>query len=43
LAAAVALVVGGAILSGGYLLAARRLRIGEVDEVVGPVLARLGR
>jgi putative peptidoglycan lipid II flippase len=38
-----ALVLGGAVLGGGYLLAARRLRIREVDEVVGPVLARLGR
>jgi putative peptidoglycan lipid II flippase len=39
----VALLVGGATIGTGYLLAARRLRVPEVDEVVGPVLARLGR
>ena len=38
-----ALVLGGAVLGGGYVLLARRLRVTEIDEVVGPVLARLGR
>jgi putative peptidoglycan lipid II flippase len=38
-----ALVVGGAALAGGYLLLARRLHVDEVDDVVAPVLARLGR
>jgi putative peptidoglycan lipid II flippase len=38
-----ALLVGAAVLGGGYLLVARRLRVTEVDDVVGPVLARLGR
>ena len=37
-----ALLVGAAILGGGYLLAAHRLRITELDDVVGPVLHRLG-
>ena len=39
----VTLVVGGLLLTAGYLLAARRLRVREVDEVIGPVLRRLGR
>ena len=43
LGSAVALALGGAVLGGGYLLLARRLRVPEVDEVVGPVLRRLGR
>jgi putative peptidoglycan lipid II flippase len=38
-----ALVAGGAVLGGGYLLLARRMRLTEVDDVVGPVLRRLGR
>jgi putative peptidoglycan lipid II flippase len=38
-----ALVTGAAALGGGYLLLARRLRVAEVDDVIGPVLARLGR
>ena len=38
-----ALAVGGTVLAGGFLLLARRLRVGELDEVIGPVLARLGR
>ena len=38
-----ALVLGGAVLGGGYVLLARRLRVTELDEVLGPVLARLGR
>ena len=37
-----ALVVGGVVLGVGYLLAARRMRVREVDEVAGPVLRRLG-
>ena len=36
-----ALVVGGAVLGLGYLLIARRMRVGELDEVLGPVLRRL--
>ena len=43
LAAAAALAVGGAVLAGGYLLLVRRLRVREVDEVLAPVLRRLGR
>jgi putative peptidoglycan lipid II flippase len=39
----VALCAGGAVIAAGYVLLARRLRIGVLDEVVGPVLARLGR
>jgi putative peptidoglycan lipid II flippase len=38
-----ALIVGGAIIGAGYVLIARRLGVGELDEVVGPVLARFGR
>ncbi len=38
-----ALAVGAAVLGAGYVAAARRLHIAELDEVVGPVLARLGR
>jgi putative peptidoglycan lipid II flippase len=38
-----ALLLGGALLGSGYLLLARRLRIGELDELAGPVLAKLGR
>jgi putative peptidoglycan lipid II flippase len=40
---AVALAVGTAVLGAGYVAIARRMRITELDEVVGPVLARLGR
>lgn len=36
-----ALAVGGSVLAVGYLLLARRMRITELDEVVGPVLRRL--
>jgi putative peptidoglycan lipid II flippase len=36
-----ALVVGGAVLAGGYVLLVRRLRVPEVDEVLSPVLRRL--
>jgi putative peptidoglycan lipid II flippase len=39
----VALVLGAGVLGTGYVLAARRLRVTELDEVVGPILARLGR
>ena len=42
LGAAVALALGGAVLGGGYVLLARRLRVPEVEEVARPVLARLG-
>jgi putative peptidoglycan lipid II flippase len=38
-----ALAVGGAVLAAGYVLAARRLAVPEVGEVLAPVLARLGR
>lgn len=37
-----ALVLGGALLAAGYVATARRLRVREVDEAVGPVLRRLG-
>ena len=43
LGAGAALVLGGGVLCLGYVLAARRLRITELDEVTGPLLARLGR
>jgi putative peptidoglycan lipid II flippase len=42
-AALVAVAAGGAVLGGGYLVLARRLRVAEVDELVGPVLRRLRR
>ncbi|MCW2571466.1 MAG: integral rane protein MviN [Frankiales bacterium] len=38
-----ALLLGGAILAVGYVAAARRLHVPEVDEVARPLLARLGR
>jgi putative peptidoglycan lipid II flippase len=38
-----ALVLGAAALGVGYVAIARRLSVPEVDEVLGPVLARLGR
>jgi putative peptidoglycan lipid II flippase len=41
--ALVGLVLGGAVLGAGYLVSARRLRVPEIDEVVTPLLARLGR
>jgi putative peptidoglycan lipid II flippase len=37
----VALVLGGGVLGAGYVLGARRLAVPEVDEVIGPVAARL--
>ncbi len=43
LGALLALVLGTTALGGGYVAIARRLRVPELDEVVGPVLARLGR
>ncbi|MFG1949653.1 murein biosynthesis integral membrane protein MurJ [Micromonospora sp. NPDC048830] len=43
LAAAVRLVVGGAVIGGTYLGLAMVLRIGEITEVVGMVRRRLGR
>jgi putative peptidoglycan lipid II flippase len=42
LGAGVSLVLGGAVLSIGYVLATRRLRVPEVGEVAGPVLRRVG-
>jgi putative peptidoglycan lipid II flippase len=36
-----ALVTGGSVLTVGYLLAARRMRLTEVDDVAAPVLRRL--
>ena len=42
-AALVVVVAGGAVLAGGYLLLTRRMRVQEVDEIVGPVLRRLRR
>jgi putative peptidoglycan lipid II flippase len=41
LGAAVAVAAGGAVLGIGYVLLVRRLRVGEVDEVLGPVLRRV--
>ncbi|WFE32891.1 murein biosynthesis integral membrane protein MurJ [Micromonospora sp. WMMD975] len=43
LAAAVQLVIGGAVIGGTYLGLAMLLRIGEITEVVGMVRRRLGR
>ncbi|SBT53269.1 murein biosynthesis integral membrane protein MurJ [Micromonospora narathiwatensis] len=43
LAAAVRLVVGGAVIGAAYLGLAMVLRIGEITEVVGMVRRRLGR
>lgn len=43
LGALAALVVGGGLLGAGYVALARRMRVTELDEVLGPVLARLGR
>ena len=42
-AAAVQLIVGGAVIGGTYLGLAMMLRIGEITEVVGLVRRRLGR
>jgi putative peptidoglycan lipid II flippase len=36
-------VLGGAVLAGGYVLLARRLHVPEIDAAVRPVLARFGR
>jgi putative peptidoglycan lipid II flippase len=41
--AAVAAVLGGAVLLSGYLALARRVRVTEVEQLLTPVLARLGR
>ena len=41
--ALVAVAAGGTVLAGGYPLLARRLRVREVDEALGPVLRRLRR
>jgi putative peptidoglycan lipid II flippase len=40
-AALVAVALGGAVLGIGYVALVRRLRVGEVDEVLAPVLRRL--
>ena len=42
LGAALALLLGGALLGAGYVLLTRRMRVTEVSEVAGPVLRRLG-
>ena len=42
LGAAVSLALGGAVLAVGDRLGARRLGVGEVGEVAGPVLLRVG-
>jgi len=42
LGSAVGLATGGAVLAAGYVLIARRMRVGEIDEVAGPVLRRIG-
>jgi putative peptidoglycan lipid II flippase len=39
----VALAAGGLVIAGGYVVVARRLRVSELDDVVGPLLSRLGR
>jgi len=39
--ALVAAVLGGAVLGTGYLAAARRVRVAEVEELLAPVLNRL--
>ena len=39
----VGLGAGAAVLAAGYVAAARRLAVPEVDEVLGPLLSRLGR
>lgn len=39
----VALVVGGLVFAGIYVVVARRLRVREIDELVGPVLERARR
>jgi hypothetical protein len=36
-------VAGGTVLLVGYLAAARRLRVPEVEQLAAPVLARVGR
>jgi putative peptidoglycan lipid II flippase len=41
--ALLATVLGGGVLVVGYLAAARRVRVPEVDQIAGPLLARLGR
>jgi putative peptidoglycan lipid II flippase len=41
-AAVAALLTGGALLAVGYLIGVRCLRVREVDEVVGPLLRRVG-
>jgi putative peptidoglycan lipid II flippase len=37
------LVAGGLVMLGVYLLACRRMRVAEVDELTGPLLRRFGR
>jgi len=37
----VALVAGGVVFAGTYLVVARRLRVREIDDLVGPVLERV--
>jgi putative peptidoglycan lipid II flippase len=39
----VVLVVGGLVFAGVYVVAARRLRVREIDDLVGPVLERVRR
>ena len=39
--AALAAVLGGAVLASGYLAAARRVRVAEVEQLLTPVLRRL--
>jgi putative peptidoglycan lipid II flippase len=43
LGALAGLVLGAAVMGVGYVVLARRMRVSELDEVLGPVLARLGR
>jgi putative peptidoglycan lipid II flippase len=39
----VVLVAGGLVFAGVYVVAARRLRVREIDDLVGPVLERVRR
>lgn len=39
----VSLAAGGLVMLGTYVLACRRMRVAEVDELIGPILRRFGR
>ncbi|KWX10068.1 hypothetical protein TR74_05830, partial [Carbonactinospora thermoautotrophica] len=40
---ALAVVAGGLVLLGVYVLAAQRMRVAELDSMIGMVRARIGR